>query len=136
MIVELAEYLSGCPALDGERVCVNYLEGTVGSVALEASGVKTDVRKYTDGECFYSEKFLLALRAACSKANSINRETAEKCRCIEKWIEAQDSEGRLPCSGDGARIVSLAVSKGFSPVSNSSVDARYEAEIELGFCLS
>ncbi len=133
MIVELAKFLSECPFLDEERVCVNYLDGVAPAYSLEATKEKGQSRQYTDGGKLCSRKFAFAMRGEYCGADSINRQAAKKCSDIEAWINSKSRAGQLPDMGDKITVISCEVTRGFAPVSTASVDARYEAELEIIF---
>ena len=129
MIVKLAEFLSNCPAFDGERVRVNYLDGDLGAAALtfrdEAVG-----KPYADGGRLSAFSFALAVRGEYTNAHGVMKRAAVRLSEIENWINTQDRLGNYPDFGDGVTVVGLNAS-GFSPKLTGSVDAGYEAEIKL-----
>ena len=129
MIVKLAEFISKCPALNGERVCVNYLNGDLGSVAL-VYGDETDEKPYADGGRLSTLNFALAARGEYTKAQGVMKRAASRLSEIENWINTQDKLGNYPDFGDRVTVVSMNTS-GFLPKLTGSIDAGYEAEIKL-----
>ncbi|MBE7031993.1 MAG: hypothetical protein E7401_03415 [Ruminococcaceae bacterium] len=132
MVIELAEYLSQCPALEGERVCVNYLDGDVGAVSLTL-GAQAEEKAYADGGQLFVRRFVLAVREGYGKARGEMKRAAERFAAIEEWLAARERLGDYPDFGGKITVVSLGIACGFTPEFTGSVDARYEAEIELVF---
>lgn len=131
MIIEVAKYLSGCPYMAGERVCVNYLGKEDASASLEMTKKRETVREYADGGILKAASFVLALRESFGIDEDESKRTAEKCQGIEKWIEEQNLKGNLPVLAGGEIAVSVGVSKCFEIVRTDTAMARYEAEIEV-----
>ena len=129
MIVKLAEFISKCPALDGERVCVNYLDGDLGAAALTYRA-ETDEKPYADGGRLSTLSFALAVRGEYTTAQGVMKRAASRLSEIENWINSQDRLGNYPDFGDKGTIVGMNAS-GFLPKLTGSVDAGYEAEIKL-----
>ncbi len=131
MIVEMANYLSGCPHLSGRQVCVNYLAEAEDSVSLEISGSREAVREYADGGVMKGVTFTLAIRDNFGISQPESCKIAQSCRQIEKWIEEQNLIGNLPLLSGKERSVSVGVKNCFKVTQTKDFSARYEAEIEL-----
>ncbi len=133
MIIKLAEFVSGCPYLQGRTVGVNCLEKSYGSVSVEMTKSKRTIREYADGGALKTSTFVLALREAFGVGDAESRRIAEKCSLVEKWIEEQNVNGFLPKLDGGVEIVSVGVSKCFELVHTDGISARYAAEIEVAY---
>lgn len=133
MVVKMAEFISACPALSGKKVCVNYLDGEVGAVALEFAPQQGQLKHYADGSSLCTQKFLIAVREEYGKADAVNRSVRERCKAIESWINEKNRLGQMPELGQQIQAVSCIIIRNFVPVATGSVDARYEAELELVF---
>lgn len=131
MIIEVAKYLSDCPCMAGERVCVNYLDKGDASASLEMTKSRETVREYADGGILKATNFVLALRESFGIDENESKRIAEKCQGIEKWIEEQNLKGNLPVLAGSESVISIGVSKCFEIVRTDTVTARYEAEIEV-----
>ena len=129
MIVKLAEFLSKSPAFGGEKVCVNYLDGELGAVALVYGG-ETDEKPYADGGRLLTLSFALVVRDEYTKALGVMERSASRLSAIENWINTQDRQRNYPDLGDKVSVVGMKAS-GYSPKHTGSVDAGYEAEIKL-----
>ncbi len=133
MMVEIAEYLSGCPFFEGE-VSPNFLDEAMASASVEKKAKDRHVRDYTDGSRVITETFSVVFRDAFVGLSAENGRIAEKCREIENWISEMNKADNLPAL-KGADAISLEVSRGFSPVWNDGTVARYEAELKLEYII-
>jgi hypothetical protein len=131
MIVEVAEFLSSCPHLMGERVNVNFLGKNQGAVSLEMLQKNRVVRTYADGGSLRAATFLLALRENFGLGNVESTKISKKCNDIVAWVQEQSQGEKFPKTQMGATIVSIDVPKGFEAVRADNIVARYEAEIEV-----
>ena len=131
MIVEMANYLSGCPALRGRQVCVNYLGDGDGSVSLEVASSRENIKGYADGAVMRGITFILVLRDGFALSQSQNTEIARMCEEIEGWVEEQNLKGLLPDLLDGAQAISVGIARCFKIAQTRDFSARYEAQIEL-----
>ena len=131
MISQIKEYLSQCPAFDGQKIKINYLGGKAGACSLEMVPAITVVKEYADGGMLCGRDFVLALRQEYTEADISNHFAAERCQQIEDWIKLQNDTGNLPQLEKGGISCSVQVTKGFSIASVSSVDARYEMQLRL-----
>lgn len=131
MISQMKEYLSQCPAFDGQKIKINYLGGKAGASSLEMVPAITVVKEYADGGMLCGRDFVLALRQEYTEADISNRVAAEKCQQIEDWIKLQNDTGNLPHLEKNGVSCSVQVIKGFGIATVNSVDARYEMQLRL-----
>ncbi len=131
MISQMKEYLSRCPAFDGQKIKTNYLGGKAGACSLEMVPAITIVKEYADGGMLCGRDFVLALRQEYTEVDTSNRLAAERCQQIEDWIKLQNDTGNLPQLGQDGISCSVQVTKGFSVASVNSVDARYEMQLRV-----
>ncbi|MBR5155163.1 MAG: hypothetical protein IKW62_01600 [Clostridia bacterium] len=131
MIIEVAEYLSACPVLEGRRVCVNYLAEDEDSISVEVAKSRNSVKEYADGGKMRGITFTLSIRDNFGISQMENKEIAEKCREIENWVEEQNLKGNLPVLKGNDLSVSVGISKCFEIVETKDFSARYQADIEL-----
>lgn len=131
MITKIADFISGCPYLEGAYARVNCLDREVGSVSVEMTKNKRSVREYADGGGLEALTFVIALREGFDVGEAENRRIAEKCSLFEKWIEEQNINGCLPEFEDGRTVASVGLSSCFELARTDNISARYEAEIEV-----
>lgn len=133
MIVKLAEFLSQCPAIEGVGVKVNYLAGKSAAYSLMKTGERIEKKKYADGGTVYGQRFVLAMRGEYAAASTVNVATADKCSAIEHWIAEQAVIESIADLKTDAQVLELELVKGFVPVAMGSVDARFEAVLEISY---
>ena len=133
MIESMLEFLSDCPAFEGKKINVNYLDGASTSYSLEDVPCEPVLRRYADGGKLCVKKFVLAMREESSLSNKRNLEVSKECQRIEKWIECRVREGNLPDAGEGIIPLSLEITKSFGAVQTASSDMRFETHLKFVF---
>lgn len=130
MITKILEFLMECPELRDAAFNLNYLEGKPLACSVGQVGDDPVIKRYADGGSLCACRATVAIRHSYSQARSTNLDAAELCRRVEQWIKDRDRQGLLPLS-DGARPLSMEVTRSFSLDSTASVDAVYRGELKL-----
>lgn len=131
MVERLIEFLSECPQLKARGINCGYLGDDVGSCSVEMGARVYEAKRYSDGARLMKRQFVLALREIYSMDAQKNLAAAGVCGEVERWIEEMDRAGNLPKLSGFGTAKSISVVQGFRLMSAESLDARYEAELEL-----
>ena len=131
MVERLIEFLSECPVLEGRAINCGYLGDDAGSCSVEMGARVYEAKRYSDGARLMKRQFVLALREIYSQDVQTNLTAAGVCTEVERWIEEMNRAGKLPNLSGFGTAKAISVAQGFRLMSTESLDARYEAELEL-----
>ncbi len=131
MIEKIAEFLKLCPHLDGRVIGIGFLGEEMTSCSVETGKGASVLKRYTDGGCVKSQSFIFSLREAHTKEVETNLRATRLCTDIENWIAEQEELRNLPKLDAPKTAISIRLSNSFHLTRIETLDARYEAEIEV-----
>ena len=131
MVERMIAFLKNCPQLETRAINCGYLGETAGSCSLEAGKKIYEVKRYSDGARLMRRRFILNIREEYSADIETNLHAQKICSLIETWIKQMDRIGFLPEISGFGTATGISVLQGFRLVGAESLDAKYEAELEL-----
>ena len=131
MVERIIAFLKNCPQLETRMINCGYLGETAGSCSLEAGKKIYEAKRYSDGARLMRRQFVLSIREEYSADFETNLRAHQSCGLIEAWIKQMNQIGFLPDLSGFGTATAISVLQGFRLVSAESLDAKYEAELEV-----
>ena len=128
-------WLKTCPALEGERLNVDFLPTDAQTYAVEVVPCRETVKQYIDGSKIKRFLFVLASREVVSADIAQNTGNLAFYEDFAEWVERQNRRPKhLPDLGEGRTVRKIEVTtSGYLDYTDDHETARYQIQMELTY---
>lgn len=135
IIEAVRAWLKTCPALEGERLNVDFLPTDAQSYSIEVVPCRETVKQYMDGSKIKRFLFVLASREVVSADITQNTSNLTFYEDFAGWVERQNRRPKhLPDLGEDRTIRKIEVNtSGYLDYTDDHEIARYQIQMELTY---